>query len=268
MVPEKLRSTEEHCVVHGIRHHEDFAKSPEVAKLCSSGSGLYARARNARLIMRNTILDMSSDEVKPYCIWYPGLATEETYPELSRRYSDMCYHAGRACAVAGYNDLHNELDLLLDVSIAEEARDNNHTVIFEAIVSQNVRFAVMDDYTRTAKIESPRAGAYLKGDTAVRSTLPVINVEHPADTGSHYYLDTRQLHYRDDHYFDIQGDANISTTGFPDSDGMRLESEFVDLVWKPLSGDLPTLKKDVLIVAAAWDGNMDRYQRLRSLTYP
>ncbi|KZL63862.1 hypothetical protein CI238_12761 [Colletotrichum incanum] len=72
-----------------------------------------------------------------------------------------------------------------------------------------------------------------------------------------------QLHYRDDHYFDVQEDAHIHTTGFLDSEGMRLESKFADLVCKPLSQDLPTMKKDILIVAAAWDGNMDRYQRLR-----
>ncbi|GJC85662.1 hypothetical protein ColLi_08500 [Colletotrichum liriopes] len=265
MVPENLHSTAEYCIVHGIRHHEGFARSPAVTKLCSSekGSGLYARARNARLIMSNTVPEMPSDAVKPYCIWYPGLATEETYRELASRYPDMRYHVGRACAVAGYDNLYNELNLLPDVSIAEEARDNGHTAIFQAIVSQNMRYAVMDDYTRTVNLKSPRAGAYLNGDTAVRSTLPVINVEHPADNGSHYYLDTRQVHHRDDHYFDIQEDAHISTTGFLNSDVMRLESKFVDLVWKPLSQDLPTMKKDVLIVAAAWDGNMDRYQRLR-----
>ncbi|KAK1855664.1 hypothetical protein CCHR01_01678 [Colletotrichum chrysophilum] len=35
----------------------------------------------------------------------------------------MRYQVGRACAVADYNKLYDELQLLPDVSIAEEAED-------------------------------------------------------------------------------------------------------------------------------------------------
>jgi hypothetical protein len=37
----------------------------------------------------------------------------------------MRYQVGRACAAAGYFDLYKELDLLPDVSIAEEAPGGN-----------------------------------------------------------------------------------------------------------------------------------------------
>ncbi|GKT51497.1 uncharacterized protein ColSpa_11678 [Colletotrichum spaethianum] len=128
----------------------------------------------------------------------------------------MRYHVGRACAVAGYSTLYGELNLLPDVSIAEEARDNRLYNIFEAIVHQDTRYAVMDDYTRTVNLQSPKPGC-LNGDTAVRSTI-------------------------------------VITT---------LDREFLDLLWKPLPRDLPTTNKDALIIAAVWDGNVDRYHRLR-----
>lgn len=52
----------------------------------------------------------------------------------------MCYHVGRAYAIGGYLALYRELDLLPDVSIAEEARDNAGSsegarAIFESIVT-------------------------------------------------------------------------------------------------------------------------------------
>lgn len=79
--------------------------------------------------MSNIIPEMATDAVTPYCIWYPDVATEETYRELSRRYPRMRYQIGRACAVAGYNKLFDELQLLPDVSIAEEAEANNNAYI-------------------------------------------------------------------------------------------------------------------------------------------
>ncbi|KAF3797570.1 hypothetical protein GCG54_00008564 [Colletotrichum gloeosporioides] len=83
----------------------------------------------------------------------------------------MRYQVGRACAVAGYNKLFDQLQLLLDVSIAEEAEDSNNAYIRDAIISKPVRYAVMNDYARTIDIDKARAGACLNGDTAVRSSL-------------------------------------------------------------------------------------------------
>ncbi|KAK1474833.1 hypothetical protein CCUS01_05459 [Colletotrichum cuscutae] len=125
-----------------------FAKSSEVTDIYKIYDR-YARAHNAH---------MAYQAVVPYCIWYPDVATEETYRKLS-------------CAVAGYGELYNELDLLPDVSIAEEARDNGKLDIFEHIMSQSVRYAVINDYQRSVDLQNPRPGAYLNGDTAVRSSL-------------------------------------------------------------------------------------------------
>ncbi|GKT41749.1 uncharacterized protein ColSpa_01930 [Colletotrichum spaethianum] len=210
---------------------------------------------------------MPNASVKPYCIWYPDVASEETYRELARRYPDMRYQIGRACAVAGYATLHKELRLLPDISIAEEARDNGHTAIYEAIVSQDTRYAVMNDYTRTVNLESPRPG-FLNGDTAVRSTLSGTRPAHELSPESQkisqrpFFYEGISLQSYEEHYFDIQEDAHINYFE-SDPQRTRLEDEFVDLLWNLLPRDLPTINKDALIVAAAWDGNADRYQRLR-----
>ncbi|TDZ13740.1 hypothetical protein C8035_v009118 [Colletotrichum spinosum] len=225
--------------------------SSEVTTLCSEeGNDIFVRARNARLIMSNKIPDMAHDEHKPYCIWYPDLASEDTYRELARRYPDMRYHVGRACAAAGYTSLYKELDLLPGVSIAEEARDNKQSgaSIFQHIMSQPVRYRVLNDYMRTANLEDPEAGVHLNGDTAVRTTLSgVVKPEH-------------DLHYK--HYFDILEDGRVGEPGDP-SIHQPLEDEHVSLFHSPLPNDLPTTNKDVLIIMAAWEGNIDRYARLR-----
>ncbi len=59
-------------------------------------------------------------QTSPYCVHYPDVASENTCRALVQCYPGMCYQVGRACAVAGYVDLHRELDLLPDASIAEE----------------------------------------------------------------------------------------------------------------------------------------------------
>ncbi|TKW55886.1 hypothetical protein CTA1_11737 [Colletotrichum tanaceti] len=146
----------------------------------------------------------TSSEVT-HCIWYPDVATEDTYREVVRRYPEMRYQVGRACAVAGYKTLLDELDLLPDVSIAEEARDNGHTDIFEAIVAQPVRYAVMNDYTRSVDLQNPRPGACLTGDAAVRSSLQPHATAEEVEAAS---KEESALRRWPDHYFDIQEDAN------------------------------------------------------------
>ncbi|KAF4843337.1 hypothetical protein CGCSCA4_v008134 [Colletotrichum siamense] len=163
----------------------------------------------------------------------------------------MRYHVGRACAVAGYKTLYDELDLLPDVSIAEEARDNRHMDIFDAIVNQPVRYAVMNDYTRTVELDNPRAGACLNGDTAVRSSL---NRKLPKKFTLGHYAD---------HYFDIQEDEHAQPILWPLTDCSVLDRRFAEFAYTPLPRDLPALNKDVLIILAAWDGNFERYARLR-----
>ncbi|CBF71445.1 hypothetical protein AN6781.2 [Aspergillus nidulans FGSC A4] len=47
----------------------------------------------------------------------------------THQYPSMRYQVGRACAAAGYFDLYKELDLLPDVSIAEEAPGDGETYV-------------------------------------------------------------------------------------------------------------------------------------------
>lgn len=244
------------CTIHAIRHNAAFAKTEAVVKHCEiSEDKRYARARNARLIMSNEVPDMATDDVKPYCFWHPNTASEETYRQLVKRYPEMAYYVGRACAVAGYDQLYHELNILPDISVAEEARDNSakagSKAIFNHIMRQPICFAVLDDYTRSVN-QTPRSPAFMNGDTAVRSTLDVsVAMEDFAKFG--------------DGYFDIAEDRHISETSshatFAQS--QALAPEHVELFYTPLPSHLPTITKDPLIVMAAYEGNLDRYVRLR-----
>ncbi|KAF6817447.1 hypothetical protein CSOJ01_02369 [Colletotrichum sojae] len=201
------------------------------------------------------IPDMPTEESKPYCICVE-LASEETYRKVFRRYPNMRYQVGRACAAAGYDTLYFELDLLPDVSVAEEAREANNPGskrIFDSIMSQPVRYAVMNDYTRTINVSDPQPGACLNADTAIRaSLLPDYEGDQTEDMS-------------DPHYFDI--DEDLGPNGFHagprNMDHQVLPPDFEYLLWSPLPRDLPTTRKDPLIVMAAYEANLDRYLRLR-----
>ncbi|KAH0439673.1 hypothetical protein CcaCcLH18_02783 [Colletotrichum camelliae] len=220
---------------------------------------VYTKQAFASQISNNIVPEMHDSRPKPYCIWY-YLGSEETYRRLARRFPEMRYHVGRACAAAGYAKLYFELDLLPDISIAEEARDARDAgapdvdvagadAIFRAIVEQPVRYAVMDDYTCTANLENPekRIRVGLNGDTALRSGL-FADVEKltPADWSQGLM------------WFNITGEG----VGV-NPDMARLPREFAWLLYEPLPVDLPTARKDVLILMAAWEGDVDRYVRLR-----
>lgn len=149
------------AVASRIRKHYNFAIYSEVAALAKWHDKI-ARARNARLIMSNEIpVEMLPQHV-PYCIWYPDVPSEETCKHLVQQYSDMRYHVGRTCAVAGYVGLYRELDLLPDVSIAEAARKAGSIslAIFEDITRRLVRYSVMDDYNRKVDLNNARRGAF------------------------------------------------------------------------------------------------------------
>lgn len=253
------------CVVYGIRHHETFAVSKEVEELCAtSHDRAFARARNARLIMSNEVPDMESDDFKPYCIWYPEVALEDTYRKLAKAYPDMAYTVGRACAVAGYNTLYHELNILPEVSIAEEASDNavvkpGSKAIFDHIMSQPVCYAVLDDYTRTANLDNPRCPAFMNGDTAVRSLLEV-------RVGADMFREwSTGREHNTAHYFDIVEDKYIAETSseMTHEAFQVLAREHEDMMYTPLPLHLPATTKDPLILMAAYEGNLDRYARLR-----
>ncbi len=201
---------------------------------------------------------MNGPDEMPYCVWYPGLATEDTYRDLACRYPSLRYQVGRACAVGGYLALYLELDLLPDVSVAEEAREagnDGSTAIFEHIMNQPIRYAVMNDYDRTVNLSNPRAGACLNGDTAI-SPPPD---KRDGDGDDHWIWPK---------YFDI---TEQWTTSNRPSNPLRREDPslpraFTHLLHSPLPADLPIVRKDALIVMAAYEGNIDRYHRLRRPT--
>ncbi|KAF7960471.1 hypothetical protein EAE96_000151 [Botrytis aclada] len=256
-VPKNLRHEKMiFCIVRGLRYNMAFAESEPMKEICAKSTNkIFARARNARLIMSDKIPLMRDDEEKPYCIWHPQVASVDTYRELVQKYPDMKYHVGRACAVGGYVDLYRELDLLPDISIAEEARDNLGLVgskeIFDLTMCQPTYYAAMDDYTRSVNWRAPRRAMGLNGDTAVLSSLRV-TVEFMDE-----YSRTRS------HYFNITEDRCISEISSGQTHSLPLAPEHVPLLYNPLPLHLPTTNKDALILYAAYEGNIDRYTRLR-----
>ncbi|KAB5569907.1 hypothetical protein GE09DRAFT_957716, partial [Coniochaeta sp. 2T2.1] len=248
------------CLVRGIRYHDDFAN-----KLREDGAAnfppLIRRALNARDIMSNRIPDMGGggeeSEDIPYCFSHPDVPTEDTLRELLRRYRSMAmrYQVGRACAVAGYTGLYRELDLLPDVAIAEEARDSGDRgrAIYELVVAQPTRYAVMDDYNRTVR-QQPVPGACLNGDTCVRSTL---DKRQSIKDGNGHQIDVWEP------MLDIAEDWRVDIEGRNWNEGWPVDPEAVRLLHQPLPRDLPTVDKNLLILMAAWSGDIDRYARLR-----
>ena len=269
-------------LIHAIRNHLSYANLPSVIELCGDVAdprdSVFAKARHACLIMSNTIpeLDASKPDQVPYCIWYPRVATEETYRQVAIKYPMLKYQVGRACAVAGYTKLYQELGLLPEVSIAEEARESPHgKAIFEDIMSHPVRYSVFNDYERCVR-DIPVVNASLNGDTAV---LLSINQACPPNYVS---MNSRR-------YFDIAEDGGIcestltgkKTTGFGTDNSHTAGAESVGesrsksitneefrredawLLYRPLPKDLPPINKDLLILQAAFEGNVDRYHRLR-----
>ena len=241
------------CLIHGIRRNDLFAAelhgNPEHPAITG--------ALNARAIMSNRVSDVEDEEGMPYCFWHPDLPSEATLWALLSRYQarfpSFRYNLGRACAAAGYTSLYRELDLLPDVAIAEEARDNkvNGQAIYELTVQQHTRWAVMDDYRRLVRDE-PIPGASLDGDTYVRSML-----DKPQPAGDLVNPDTvAELS------FDITEDRNISLTGVLPTK-RPVSPETVRLLFTPLPRDLPTVDEDLLILIAAYSGEIDRYSRLR-----
>ncbi|CAI7614964.1 unnamed protein product [Penicillium discolor] len=239
------------AVIRGIRDSLQFATSPAIIELCSgddSQAHQFSRARNARLIMSNMIPDIQNPATEPYCIWYPEPASEETYREVARRYPSMRYQVGRACAAAWYTDLYKELDLLPDVSIAEEARDINNDDIYKIIMSAPQRYVIMDDFTRS--IKSPPIPGFLNGNMKPRRALGqrALPPKNLPDTTAD------DIDIEEDGFIGLQNiDLVERNTTLGPGDSEQL--------WMPLPPDLP-VEKRLLTQVAAWEGNVDRYSRL------
>ncbi|KAL4910843.1 hypothetical protein BDW74DRAFT_184508 [Aspergillus multicolor] len=241
-VPEDLTSAAARCaIIRGLRCSYTYATSQSIRDICATSRfPEFVRARNARLIMSNIIPDGLDDpQTKPYCIWNPDAADEDTYRQLAQKYPSMRYQVGRTCAAAGYISLYRELDLLPDVSIAEEARER-HTEggdeIYSLIISLPVKYAVMDDYKRSINTENPSHPAYLDGET--------------------HDFGLEEIDIEEDRYISLESSE-------PDESRYdELGPQEATLLWNPLPLDLPTMKKSLLRQIAAYEGNVDRFSRL------
>ena len=110
------------CCVRGIYHNTMFAKW--WSKQTLSGYTALKTAIDARFIMNNVLSgDRSGDHNLPYLIWYPTLARPSTYRALSKLQSQTKSPVVRACIVADYQDLFDELieEVTLDEALVAEA---------------------------------------------------------------------------------------------------------------------------------------------------
>ncbi|THX56761.1 hypothetical protein D6D11_03400 [Aureobasidium pullulans] len=240
------------CVVAGIRRNVGFGY--ELRGLTPR----FTRALNAQAIMYSRdIPDMKDPEEFPYCIWYPSRPDRDTCRKLIVQYPWMKYQVGRVCAVANYDDLYKELDILPEVGIAEEARENGSEAIYSAIVKQPVKYAVFNDYSNSLVLENPPISP-MNGNTCVTTLLESKQSFKRPRAKSILKSDINGFESR---LFDICEDMSV--------DVKRSEPRLVDqsvvvpLLYSPLPADLPTVDKDMLILSAAYHGNIDRYVRLR-----
>jgi hypothetical protein len=114
----------------------------------------------------------------------------------------------------------------------------------------------MDDYRRTVNLANPRAGACLNGNTAISPPPDKRNGD-----GDQHWIWPR--------YFDITEEwsdrpRTMDRPWDPSrTQDTHLPRKFTNLLHSPLPPDLPTALKDDLILMAAYEGNVDRYHRLR-----
>ncbi|KAJ4015507.1 hypothetical protein NW752_006967 [Fusarium irregulare] len=204
--------------------------------------------------MSNQVPDQMEEDEQPYCIWHPDIATEETYRALALKFPTMRYQVGHACAAAGYYDLYKDLDLLPEVSIAEEARESQTEggkLIYDEIMTCKSRYGIMNDCKREVETceEDYEYPAYLNGDTEVRWRLK-----------ARQKLSSDELQdllpcIEEDMHLDIEKQDLDEEHG-------TLSDEEAKLLWQPLPQDLPTVKKTLLLQIAAYDGNIERFVRL------
>ncbi|KAF5986190.1 hypothetical protein FCOIX_1678 [Fusarium coicis] len=207
------------ALVRDIRLHYHLAMS-EPARRLSSSMPQVSRARNARRIMSNDIPERMTAEEQPYCICHPDMATEDTYRSIASSLP--------TCAIRSA-----ELDLLPEVSIAEEARESKTDggkLIYDEIMSFKYRYAIMGGFKRTVELIDHACPAYLNGKTEVR-----------------WRLTSRQgiaCRFNDDLLPCIEEDIHLSLEDQDlDERHGTLADDEAKLLYNPLPRDLPTVKK-------------------------
>ncbi|THY25664.1 hypothetical protein D6D01_05008 [Aureobasidium pullulans] len=121
----------------------------------------------------------------------------------------------------------------------------------------------MNDYTR-AIASTPRAGAYLNGDIAIYRSLEIKQElsepwqDDPDDQDNHSTwhdgYDVNVSNITEDMSVDLEKTS---------SPAKAIPSHVIELLTSPLPPDLLTMDKDLLILMAAYNGDIDRYARLR-----
>ncbi|KAL4745167.1 hypothetical protein BDW72DRAFT_208428 [Aspergillus terricola var. indicus] len=219
-VPDDLSSSTARCaVIRGLRCSYNFATSPEIIDLCARLPQIW------------------NPEARPYCVWYPDSAEEDTYRKVAQRYPAMRY----------------QLVLLPDVSIAEEAREGltqGGDEIYRLIMSSSVNYGAIDDFERSINTVNLRAPAFLNGDTHVRCKLEWrYTIEEDATVG----FAPDELDIEEDRHMSPEADEPDQTCYD------ELTPQEATLLWEPLPLDLPTMKKDLLRQMASYEGNVDQY---------
>ncbi|KFA55699.1 hypothetical protein S40293_05271 [Stachybotrys chartarum IBT 40293] len=191
--------------------------------------------------MSNHIPDPGAhSEELPYCIWYPEVASEDTYRQLANRYPQMIYQVARGCAVAGYADLYLELkDVLPEMAVAEEARDAGSDAIFRHIMKQ------------------PPTARASHGDTCVSSMLKQMKqtFNKPADPDNPFEIIFDFPGFEEDTTYNITEDYAVAES--VPKVTWSSKSLMLDLLSSPLTADLPAGNKDLLILMAAFYGDID-----------
>ncbi|KFA53907.1 hypothetical protein S40293_10040 [Stachybotrys chartarum IBT 40293] len=256
------------CIIRGILHVPSFAQGAAAILRGLPDHPQYTRALNARAIMSNHLPDMdpvTRPEELPYCIWYPDVASEDTYRKLAERYPQMRYQVARSCAVAGYTQLFLDLEHVLpEVAVAEDARDAGSHAIFTHIMEQPVQYKVFDDYQRTISPDNPLP-ACLNGDTCVVSTIKDQKQAFltPADPDDWMEMLIDGPGFTEMRY-NITEDQGVQESALKPWEKTYSSADLMlDLFTSPLPTHLPAGNKDMLVRTAAFYGDIDRYARLR-----
>ncbi|CAL5872077.1 uncharacterized protein PFLUO_LOCUS6334 [Penicillium psychrofluorescens] len=131
------------CVIRGIYHNVFWAKwwSSQIPETFGNefGNGRNKRIRcaiNARRIMSDDVTwvtDSTPDGLLPCNIWWPAVASPETYERLARKRPVMLERCLRACIAADYQEMWDKLlvssssELATSENIATESTTGNET---------------------------------------------------------------------------------------------------------------------------------------------
>jgi hypothetical protein len=91
--------------------------------------------------------DLSFVVGKPYCIWYPETAKEDTYRKLYKIHPEMAPMIARACSVAGYINLLREMDFPPEIHCLKDASTDE----VKQFMLRKKPVSLMDDNLRTIK---------------------------------------------------------------------------------------------------------------------